>query len=56
MKLEFSRQIFKKKNPPQLSNFMKTLKWGSSCSMWTGGRTDRHDEVNIRVSQFWESA
>jgi len=41
MKLEFSRQIFEKN--PQISNFMKAMKCGSSCSMWMDGRTDSHD-------------
>ena len=31
----------------------KSVQWGPSCSI---GQTDRHDEANIRVSQFWERA
>jgi hypothetical protein len=38
MKLEFFRQVFEQN--PQISNFMKTMKWGSSFSMRTDGWTD----------------
>jgi hypothetical protein len=31
---------------------MKCVQWEPSCPM----RTDRHDEVNSRFSQFFESA
>jgi hypothetical protein len=32
----------------------KSVGWQPSCSMWAGGRTDRHDEANSRFSQFSE--
>jgi uncharacterized protein YegL len=34
----------------------KSFQWEPSCSMWTDGRTDRHDEANSRFSQFCERA
>jgi len=50
MKLEFSRQFLEK-----YSTF-KFHENPSSCSMRTGGRTDRHDEANSDFSQFYERA
>jgi hypothetical protein len=51
MKLEFSRQIFENysnikfhENPPMGAELFHA-----------DGRTDRHDEANIRFSQFCES-
>jgi len=37
MKLESSRHIFEKFSN---INFMKSIQWEPSCSMWTDGRTD----------------
>ena len=53
MKLEFSWWIFEKKS--------LNIKISESHEVWVelfhvDGWTDRHDEVNIRLSQFWESA
>jgi len=47
IKLEFSWKIFE--------NFTKIRPVGAELSQ-VGGRTDRHDEVNSRFSQFCESA
>jgi len=35
---------------------LKFFKWGQNCSMRTDGPTDRHDEPNSRLSQFFEVA
>jgi len=53
MKLEFSWRIFGKK--------ILNIKIFEHHEVWielfhVDGWTDRHDEVNIRLSQFWESA
>jgi len=29
----------------QISNFMKSVQWETSCSMWTDGRTDGRTDV-----------
>jgi len=50
MKLEFSRQIFEKKT--QVPNFMKILPVGAEL-FHTNRRTDRHDEANNRLPQFF---
>jgi hypothetical protein len=34
----------------------KHAQWQPRCSMRTDGRTDRHDEANSRLSQFFERA
>ena len=47
MKLEFSRQTFKKS---ETSSFIKMH------PVLLDGRTDGHDEANSRFSQFRESA
>jgi hypothetical protein len=52
MRVEFSRQILKKKN--QKSNFMKIRPVGADL-VHSGGRTDRHGEANSCFSQFCES-
>jgi hypothetical protein len=54
MKLEFSRQIFEKDS--NMNFLMKLAQWNSNYSMGTGRRTDRHDEVNSRFSQFLRNA
>ena len=33
----------------------QSVHWRSSCSMRTGGRTDRHDEVNVALRNFANS-
>jgi len=48
MKLKFSWHIFEKYY--QMS--WKSVQWEQSCSMWTGGRTDRHDKAKSNFSQF----
>jgi len=48
MKLEFYGQVFEKS--PNIKIWCKSVKWEPSCSM----RTDGHDEVNGRISQFCE--
>ena len=53
MKLEFSRQIFEKK--AQVLSLIKIRPVGAEL-FHAGGRTDRHNEVNSRSSQFCESA
>ena len=50
--LNFLVTFYEKKKPPQVSNLMKSVQWKPCCSM----RTDRHDEVYSRLSQFCESA
>jgi hypothetical protein len=53
VKLEISRQIFKKKKNSDI-NFHQRRSSGSravSCG-WTDGRKDRYDEANSRFSQF----
>ena len=50
MKLEFSRQVFEKKNT-QVSNFMKIRPVAAELF-----HADRHDEAINRVSQFRERA
>jgi hypothetical protein len=50
-KLEISRQIFEKYSSQILRS---SVQWEPSCSMRAGGRTDRHDEANSRLSQFCE--
>jgi len=55
MKLEFSRQILKKKN--QISNFMKIRPVVAELFRAGGraeGRKDGHDEANRRFSKFCE--
>ena len=55
MKLELSGQIFeKKKLKYQVSS--KSIKWESSFSIWTDGRTGENKETNSRFSQFFERA
>jgi hypothetical protein len=57
MKIEFSRQIFEKNS--QIWNFMKIRPVGAEllhAEGQTDGKTDRHDEVNSRFSQFSERA
>jgi len=51
MKLQFSRQIFEKSSN---NKFHENRSNGSRVV--PGGRTDRHDEVNSRFSQFCERA
>jgi hypothetical protein len=51
MKLEFSRQIFEKSTNIK---FHENPSCGSRVVAC--GRTDGHDEANIRYSQFYESA
>ena len=29
-----------------------SVQWDQSCSMWTDGRRDRHDEANSRIRSF----
>jgi hypothetical protein len=53
MKLEFSRQIFKK--ILRTSNFMEIRHVGAEFSH-ADRRTDRHDEANGRFLQFCERA
>jgi hypothetical protein len=55
MKLEFSRQIFFEKKS-QILNFVKIRPVDAVFFffMWTGRRTDGHDEANNRFSQFCE--
>jgi 16S rRNA G1207 methylase RsmC len=52
MKLQFSRQILEKS---QLPNLMKIRPVGIEL-FHAGGRTDGHNEVNSRFSQFCERA
>jgi hypothetical protein len=53
-KLESCRQIFEKHSH---ITFHENPSGGEpSCCMKAGGWTDRHDEVNDRVSQFYECA
>jgi len=52
MNLEFSWQIFEKKN----LNYQILWKPWNVGRVVPCGQTDRHDKVNIRLSQFWESA
>jgi len=51
MKLVFSRRIFKN---IQIPNAMKILLVGAEF-LHTDGQTDRHDEANSRLMQFFES-
>jgi hypothetical protein len=54
MKQAFSGQIFEKYS---ILNFTKTRPaWAEMFHTdgWTDGQTDRHDEANIRFSQFCE--
>jgi len=50
MGLEFSVQIFEK-----YPNYLKIRRWGPNCSVRMDGRTDKHDEANIRFLKFCES-
>jgi len=50
MMLEFSGQIVERYSKYQIS--WKSVQWEPSYSMWTDGRTDRHDEANSLFSQF----
>jgi len=52
MELEFSPHIFKNS---QISNFTNILPMGAEL-FYADRRTDSHDEVNNRFSQFSESA
>jgi len=52
VKLEFSRQIFKK---ILISNFTKIRPAGAEL-LHADGQTDKHDEANSRFSQFCERA
>ena len=53
MKLESSRQIFEKYSKYQI--LWKYFRWEQSCSLRKeGGRTERQDEINSRVSKFCE--
>jgi hypothetical protein len=52
MKLEFSGQIFEKKHN-QIPNVMKSRPVAAEL-FHADRRTDRHDEVNSRFSQFCE--
>ena len=54
MKLEYSWRIFEKKKSLNLKIFERHEVWIELFHV--DGWTDRHDEVNIRLSQFWESA
>jgi len=45
----FSRQILEKYPNIKFHTF---LQWETSCSMRTGGRTERHDKAIIRFWQF----
>ena len=47
---KFSRYIFEKHE----KRSWKSVHWKPSCSIWTEGRTDRHDEANIHFSKFFE--
>jgi hypothetical protein len=49
-KLEICRQFFAAIHQYQIS--WKSVQWEPSYTT----RTDRHDEANSRLSQFWESA
>jgi hypothetical protein len=51
MKLEYSRQIFEKSSK---TNFNKNLSSGMRAVPC--GRSDRQDEANNRLSQFFERA
>jgi len=51
MKIEFSGQIFEKYSNSKL---LENPSFGSRVVPC--GQTDRHDEVNSRFSQFFESA
>jgi len=53
MKLEFSRQFFKKIF--QISNSMK-IRPAEAEFFHADGQTDTHDEANTRCSQFGEGA
>jgi len=50
MKLQLSRQIFRKKNP--------NVKFHKNPSSWIAsrGQAGRHDEINSRFSHFLERA
>jgi len=50
-----SSKGFRKKKPPQISNFMTIRPVGAElCPMNTQERTDKHDDVHDRLSQFFE--
>ena len=50
IKLEFSRQIFKKKEPKYII-LSKSVQWESSCSMLTDGRTNgQTDMTKLKVA------
>jgi len=51
MKIEFSRQIFEK-----YSNIKFHENSASESRVFPRGRTERHDEANNRISQFYERA
>ena len=54
MKLEFSRQISEKSSDVK-SHFKKSVQWNMGCSMQIDGtNTDKHDEVNGRLTRFCE--
>jgi hypothetical protein len=55
MKLEFSRQIFKKSPNTKFHDNPSSGRRGILCGR-RDGQTDRDDEVNSRFSQFYELA
>jgi hypothetical protein len=55
MKLEFSRQIFKKYTDEKFRENPSSESRVVPCRQ-AGGQTDRHDETNSRFSQFFERA
>ena len=54
MKVESSKHILEKNSKYQISSI--STQWELSCSMWTDGRTDGHDEDYSRFSQLCERA
>jgi hypothetical protein len=53
MEIDFSSQIFEKYK--YISNFIKIFLIGTQ-SFHADGQTDRHDEANSHLWQFYESA
>jgi len=59
IKCEFSRRVFEKEKTKKLQYQINKIPSSGSPVVPCGradGRTDRHDEANIRVSQFYERA